>query len=138
MPPDECILIAGAGPVGTITGYYLARQGIPVRLFDTLAEIPTDHRAATLQPSTLDMVEELGMTSRLMKLGIISPLFQYRDRLTGDVVAEFDYGLLKDDTRHPSALQVEQHQTIGWALSPVVEWPARAVSILILTIFWTC
>ena len=123
MPPDECILVAGAGPVGTITGYYLARQGIPVKLFDTLAEIPTDHRAATLQPSTLDMVEELGMTSRLMKLGIISPLFQYRDRLTGTVVAEFDYGLLKDDTRHPYALQVEQHKTISVGLELAGELP---------------
>ncbi|MBM3485610.1 MAG: FAD-dependent monooxygenase [Alphaproteobacteria bacterium] len=116
MATDDCILISGAGPVGTITGLALARQGIPVKLFDTLAEIPTDHRAATLHPSTLDMVEGIGLTERLMAKGIASPHFQYRDRATGEIVAEFDYRDIGDETRHPYALQVEQHKTIGVAL----------------------
>jgi 3-(3-hydroxy-phenyl)propionate hydroxylase len=115
MPDKECILISGAGPVGMITGLYLARQGIPVKLFDTLADIPDDHRAATLQPSTLAMLDEIGMTSRLLRRGIQSPLFQYRDRLTREIVAEFDLGLLSGDTPHPFVLQIEQHKTVGTA-----------------------
>ena len=109
MPDRECILISGAGPVGMITGLYLARQGIPVKLFDTLADIPDDHRAATLQPSTLEMLDEIGMTSRLLRRGIQSPVFQYRDRLTREIVAEFDLGLLSGNTPHPFMLQIEQH-----------------------------
>ncbi len=66
-----------------ITGYSLAAQGIPVKLFDTLPDIPKDHRAATLQPSTLQMLEKTGMTAELLPRGIESSLFQYRDRLTG-------------------------------------------------------
>ena len=115
MPERECILISGAGPVGMITGLYLARQGIPVKLFDTLPEIPDDHRAATLQPSTLAMLDEIGMTSRLLKRGIKSPIFQFRDRLTSEIVAEFDLGLLSGDTPHPFVLQIEQHKTVGTA-----------------------
>jgi 3-(3-hydroxy-phenyl)propionate hydroxylase len=115
MPERECILISGAGPVGIITGLYLARQGIPVKLFDTLPEIPDDHRAATLQPSTLAMLDEIGMTSRLLKRGIKSPIFQFRDRLTSEIVAEFDLGLLSGDTPHPFVLQIEQHKTVGTA-----------------------
>ena len=115
MPERECILISGAGPVGMITGLYLARQGIPVKLFDTLPEIPDDHRAATLQPSTLAMLDEIGMTSRLLKRGIKSPIFQFRDRLTSEIIAEFDLGLLSGDTPHPFVLQIEQHKTVGTA-----------------------
>ena len=115
MPNNDCILISGAGPVGMITGLYLARQGIPVKLFDTLADIPADHRAATLQPSTLQMLDEIGMTSSLLKRGIESPVFQYRDRLSNEIIAEFDLGVLKSETPYPFVLQIEQHKTVGTA-----------------------
>jgi len=116
MMGDDCILIAGAGPVGTITGLCLARAGIPVKLFDALPEVPTDHRAATLQPSTLDLAQDIGLTAKVMPRGIKSPVFQFRDRVTDSVVAEFDFGLLKDETPYPFALQIEQHKTIHAAL----------------------
>jgi len=109
---NDCILISGAGPVGMITAYSLAAQGIPVKLFDTLPDIPNDHRAATLQPSTLQMLEETGMTAVLLPRGIESSLFQYRDRLSGETIAEFDYGVLKDEVSYPFALQIEQHKTV--------------------------
>ena len=56
MSVDDRVLIAGAGPVGMIAGLYLARHGVPVTLFDMLPAIPTDHRASTVHPSTLDML----------------------------------------------------------------------------------
>jgi len=98
-----------------ITGLYLARQGIPVKLFDTLADRPADHRAATLQPSTLQMLDEIDMTSKLLARGIESPMFQFRDRLTDEIVAEFDLGILKDETPYPYVLQIEQHKTVAIA-----------------------
>ena len=109
---NHTVLIAGAGPVGMTTGLTLAKAGIPVKVFDSLAEIPKDHRASTLHPSTLMMIEELGMTDILIGRGIKSPLFQFRDRVSGDIVAEFDYGLISDQLKFPYALQVEQHKTI--------------------------
>ncbi len=116
MTGEDCILIAGAGPVGTITGLCLARVGIPVKVFDALSEVPEDHRAATLQPSTLDLAQDIGLTAKVMPRGIESPVFQFRDRVTNEVVAEFDFGLLKDETPYPFALQIEQHKTIRAAL----------------------
>ena len=115
MKDDERILIAGGGPIGIVTGLALARAGIPVTIFDSLAEIPTDHRAATLHPSTLALIEPLGMTKRLIPQGIISARFQYRDRETDEIVAEFDYKLLEGEAAYPFALQVEQHKTIAVA-----------------------
>ncbi|MGE3935866.1 MAG: FAD-dependent oxidoreductase [Rhodospirillaceae bacterium] len=116
MASDDGILIAGAGPVGSITGLALARQGIPVHVFDALADIPADHRASTVHPSTLEMVAPLGMTDRMVSRGIVSPHFQYRDRATGTLVAEFDYRILADVCAFPFALQLEQHKTIEIAL----------------------
>jgi len=119
MTRDDCILIAGAGPVGMTTALALAKAGIPVKLFDSLDHIPADHRASTLHPSTLMMVDELGMTEKLLPRGIESPLFQWRDRASDRIVAEFDYGDIADVLTYPYALQVEQHKTIevAWDLA---------------------
>ena len=112
MTDSDCVLIAGAGPVGMTTALALSKAGIPVKMFDALAEIPADHRASTLHPSTLMLVEELGMTPELLRQGIESPLFQWRDRTTDRIVAEFDYRDISDVLTYPYALQLEQHKTI--------------------------
>ena len=113
MTPEKRVLIAGAGPVGMISGLYLARKGIPVTVVDMLPDTLTDHRASTVHPSTLDMLDELGVTERLFTQGLKSAIFQFRDRLDDRVVAEFDYGIIANETDHPFALQVEQHKVIN-------------------------
>ena len=115
MSNQDRVLIAGAGPVGMIAGYYLAKHNIPVTIFESLAGTATDHRASTVHPSTLDALTELDMTSEMISRGLISPVFQFRDRYDDRIVAEFDYGLIADETDHPFALQVEQHKVIDIA-----------------------
>jgi 3-(3-hydroxy-phenyl)propionate hydroxylase len=117
------VLIAGAGPVGVITGLYLARNGIKVTLFDVAAKPAEDHRAATLQPSTLDLFEELGLTERILEQGFKSQFFQWRDRVKDEVVAEFDYGRLSEVSGHPYVIQLEQHKTVYTALDAAAQHP---------------
>lgn len=121
---EDRILIAGVGPVGMITGLALAQAGVPVTLFDKEAEIPTDHRASTLHPSTLAMVAPLGMTETLIARGLASPTFQFRDRVSGRIVAEFDYRILEGEVPYPLALQLEQHKTVGIAYDLARDLPA--------------
>ena len=45
MSENDCVLIAGAGPVGMTTALALVKAGIPVKVYDALAEIPTDASA---------------------------------------------------------------------------------------------
>jgi 3-(3-hydroxy-phenyl)propionate hydroxylase len=103
------VLIAGAGPVGLITALCLARRNVPVTVLEAEPDLTIDLRAATFHPPTLEMLEGLGLTGALHEMGLVVPTWQFRDRDTG-VVAEFDLGLLKADTRYPYRLHCEQHK----------------------------
>ena len=51
MPPLP-ILIAGGGPVGAIAGLALARQGVPVHVFEAEARIDEAPRAGETHAAT--------------------------------------------------------------------------------------
>lgn len=116
------ILIAGAGPVGAVTALILARAGIPVTLLEREPGVVFDYRASTFHPPTLDLLEACGASEALVRMGLIAPVMQYRDRRAGRV-AEFDLSLLKNDTGHPYRLQCEQFKLVGWAYERLKEIP---------------
>jgi len=101
------ILIAGMGPAGLVAGLTLVRAGIPVALFESEEALPTDLRASTFHPPTLDMLHELELAETLVDQGLIAPAYQWRDRASGDA-ATFDLGCLADVTGFPFRLQCEQ------------------------------
>lgn len=101
------ILIAGMGPSGCVAGLILARAGIPVSLFEAEADLPTDLRASTFHPPTLDMLAKLGLADVLVEQGLKAPTYQWRDRSTGDA-ATFDLTCLEGQTGYPFRLQCEQ------------------------------
>lgn len=106
---DDRVLIAGAGPVGCVAALHLSRRGIPVTLLEACAEPPEDLRASTFHPPTLDMLDDLGVAEPLISEGIICPVWQHRDAEDG-VIAEWDLGVLANDTRHPYRVQCEQYK----------------------------
>jgi len=109
MSENDRVLIAGAGPVGCSAALYLAQRGIPVTLVEAGAVLPEDLRASTFHPPTLDMLDDLGVVDQLLEQGIVCPEWQYRDTREG-VIANWDLGVLKDDTRHPYRVQCEQYK----------------------------
>ncbi|TWB45868.1 FAD-dependent oxidoreductase [Nitrospirillum pindoramense] len=102
------VVIAGAGPVGTVAAYFLAQQGIDVLVLEAGADCALDLRASTFHPPTLEMLDTLGITPFLLERGLKAPVYHYRDRGTGDVI-DFDLGELHDVTRYPFRLQCEQY-----------------------------
>jgi len=105
------VLIAGGGPVGLLCAWLLGRQGIEVRLFDENDGPRADPRAATTHPATLELLADDGLAADMARVGLVAPIFQFWDRPSGALVAEFDHALLKDDTRFPYVVQCEQFKT---------------------------
>jgi len=105
------VIIVGAGPVGLSCALKLSRAGIDTLLIEADAELNQELRASTFHPPTLDMLEEFGVTSAIIRQGLITPTWQVRMHETGER-AEFDLAILKGHTRHPYRMQCEQ-----WKLS---------------------
>jgi 3-(3-hydroxy-phenyl)propionate hydroxylase len=104
---DAAVLIVGAGPVGLTAAALLQRRGVDCLVLEALAEPAADLRASTFHPPTLEMLEELDVTDRLLAAGLVSPTWQVRMHETGER-ALFDLAILAADTRYPFRLQCEQ------------------------------
>src|SRR3989442_6098833 len=102
----DAVLIAGAGPVGLAAANVLADAGVAVSVLEAEPGLPENLRASTFQPPTLDLLAPFGATQRLIEMGRVAPHLQYRDRKGW--VAEFDFGVIADETEHPYRVQCEQ------------------------------
>jgi 2-polyprenyl-6-methoxyphenol hydroxylase-like FAD-dependent oxidoreductase len=105
------VLIAGGGPVGLLCAWLLGRRGIPIRLFDENQAPQADPRAATTHPATLELLSDDDLAVDMARVGLVAPIFQFWDRPSGELVAQFDHAVLKSDTRFPYVVQCEQFKT---------------------------
>ena len=125
---DARVVIIGAGPVGCTAALALAQRGIPVLLIEREKELPDDLRGSTVHPSTLDLLDTIGVTERIVPLGLDAPVYQYRDRLSGDYV-DFDLGVLRDTTRFPMRLQCEQFKITRVCVAMLADLPNAEVRL---------
>src|SRR5215210_4814728 len=63
---DCCVV--GGGPGGAVLSLLLARSGIRVMLLEAHDDFDRDFRGDTLHPSVLEIMDELGLAERLLKL----------------------------------------------------------------------
>jgi 3-(3-hydroxy-phenyl)propionate hydroxylase len=120
---DKRVLIAGGGPVGLLCAWLLGRRGVPVRLFDENPAPRDDPRAATTHPATLDLLSEDGLAEDMARVGLVAPIFQFWDRPSAQLVAQFDHTVLANDTRHPFVVQCEQFKTAKLLLQRLKKFP---------------
>jgi len=73
-----------------------------------------DLRAGSFHPPTLEVLAPLGITAKLLEIGIPVHRWQLRDRIDG-VIGTFELTLLSDETPYPYRLHLEQHK-----LTPLV------------------
>ena len=59
--------VAGGGPAGMMLGYLLARAGVDVTVLEKHADFLRDFRGDTIHPSTLQVMQELGLLEALLK-----------------------------------------------------------------------
>ena len=124
MQRDDRVIVVGAGPVGAVTALALVKKGIPVTLLEAETEPPEDQRAATIHPPTVQMLAELGLKDEAFAEdasgGMLSPVFHFRDRVSGELVAVFDLGLLEGEVPYPFVVQWEQYKLVR-AARPHIE-----------------
>src|SRR4029079_6453686 len=60
--------IVGGGPAGMMLGYLLGRAGIEVVVLEKHADFFRDFRGDTVHPSTLQVMDELGLIDGFLKL----------------------------------------------------------------------
>jgi len=63
---STCII--GGGPAGIMLGLLLARAGLPVTVLEKYADFFRDFRGDTIHPSTLQVLDELGLFDRFLEL----------------------------------------------------------------------
>ncbi len=75
--------IAGGGPAGLVLGYLLARAGVQVIVLEKHVDFLRDFRGDTIHPSTLTVLNDLGLLEAFLEL----PHQEVRE-LVGDVYGE--------------------------------------------------
>jgi 3-(3-hydroxy-phenyl)propionate hydroxylase len=111
------VIVVGAGPVGAVLALALAQGGLRVTLLESERVIDDSPRAATVHPSTLDMLGDLGLMDEVLARGLVCRYFDHWDRPSRTLIARFDHDVLRDDTAHPFVVQIEQHKIVGMVLA---------------------
>ena len=111
------VIVVGAGPVGTVAALACARHGHTVTLLEAQTRIDDSPRASTTQPPTLEMLAELGLIEEYLSVGLVSRTFQFWDRPSRQLIAEFDFARLKGETSFPYVVQTEQHKLANMAIA---------------------
>ena len=82
------------------------------------------------------MLAGLGLIEEVIARGLIARTFQFWDRPSGRMIAEFDHALLKDDTPYPFAVQCGQHKIANMGIDRLrkfahaeVRFSARVVAL---------
>lgn len=70
MRPDDwaTCCIAGCGPAGAMLGLLLARAGVDVLVLEKHGDFLRDFRGDTIHPSTMELMEEIGLAERVLGL----------------------------------------------------------------------
>jgi 3-(3-hydroxy-phenyl)propionate hydroxylase len=126
MPKTHQVIIAGAGPVGLVAALALVQREVSVLVLEAEPGLTRDLRAGSFHPPTVEMLDTLGVGTPMHKAGLKVPVWQFRDRLEG-VVAEFDLGLLREETHFPYRLHLEQHRLTPMLLERLQTYPEAEV-----------
>jgi 2-polyprenyl-6-methoxyphenol hydroxylase-like FAD-dependent oxidoreductase len=86
MQKTDKVTVIGAGPVGFLTALGLARGGIPVAILDAAPGINNSPRAAVYFPTTIEILDRLGLLEDTLAAGYQSTRFSYRLLATGESV----------------------------------------------------
>jgi 2-polyprenyl-6-methoxyphenol hydroxylase-like FAD-dependent oxidoreductase len=104
---DTDVLVVGAGPTGLTLAASLVARGVRTTVVDRQATMAHTSRAGAVNARTLEVLEDLDVSRRLVKEGVVAPQFTIRDRRRTLMRLDFS-GLVTD---YPYTLLVPQNIT---------------------------
>jgi 2-polyprenyl-6-methoxyphenol hydroxylase-like FAD-dependent oxidoreductase len=67
MASDVDLIVVGGGPAGMMAGFLFARAGCRVKVLEKHADFFRDFRGDTVHPSTMEILDQLGLLERFLK-----------------------------------------------------------------------
>jgi 2-polyprenyl-6-methoxyphenol hydroxylase-like FAD-dependent oxidoreductase len=113
-------LVIGCGPAGAMLGLMLAREGVDVLVLEKHADFLRDFRGDTLHPSTMEIMDELGLAEGLLDLEHTKAP-RLEARLPGGTVTIADFGRLK--TRYPFITFMPQWDFLDYLTGEAKRYP---------------
>jgi 2-polyprenyl-6-methoxyphenol hydroxylase-like FAD-dependent oxidoreductase len=104
---DTDVLVIGAGPTGLTLAASLLTEGVEVAIVDRQAAGANTSRAAAINARTLEVLEGIDVSRRMVKEGIHAPRFAIRDG--NRVLIPIDFSTLP--TAYPYTLTLPQCDT---------------------------
>jgi 2-polyprenyl-6-methoxyphenol hydroxylase-like FAD-dependent oxidoreductase len=120
---DTDVLVVGAGPSGLALAAALISRGISMTIVDQQAAGANTSRAAVVNARTLEVLDDLDVSRRLVKAGIHAPRFTIRDGHR--ILIPVDFSQLP--TEYPYSLMVPQATTERLLLDRVTELGATVI-----------
>lgn len=114
---DTDVLVVGAGPSGLTLAASLVKKGVATTVVDRQAAGANTSRAAVVNARTLEVLDDLDVSRRLVKEGVQAPRFTIRDGRRS--LIPIDFSLLPTD--YPYSLMVPQATTERLLLERLTE-----------------
>lgn len=125
MAEQTDVIVVGAGPVGMLTALALAQTGASVTVLEQEPHIIDSPRAAVYFPSTLLVLEDLGLLDELNEIG-------FQNRTFGTHIPEFGYTSVVttvpiEGIDYDYQLHVGQHEVARVAMEHAQKLGARVL-----------
>jgi 2-polyprenyl-6-methoxyphenol hydroxylase-like FAD-dependent oxidoreductase len=119
LQTTDCCVVGG-GPAGVMLAFLLARQGINVTLLEKHKDFNRDFRGDTIHPSTMQVLDQLGLANRLLQLRH-SKVHALNARISAGSTTIADLSRLK--TRFPYITMLPQEQFLDFMVAEAQQYP---------------
>jgi len=119
---QSTVCIVGAGPAGAVLGLLLARRNIGVTLLESHQDFDREFRGDTLHPSTLEIMDELGLADQLLEKIPHSKVERFAFPANGGQIVLADLSRLK--TRFPYIAMVPQPKFLEFVTAEAQRYPS--------------
>jgi 2-polyprenyl-6-methoxyphenol hydroxylase-like FAD-dependent oxidoreductase len=120
------VLVVGAGPTGLLTALGLAKRGADVTVIERERDVVDSPRATVYLPSTLKVLDELGLLADVLRQSETGYWLNVRFALTG-YIGRIDHRLIADLTPYAYTLHLGQHELARLVMQHLANLPATRV-----------